>query len=369
MKLQIDKRLQTYIGEGFVKFTPESFDDLYTLYCVISPGSLLTGTTSRRIQKDKEEGDRADSGERVIITVSLKVEKLDFHGFDDSLRVSGPITEGPDHIISIGSYHTIDVKLNTNYTLFRSKWSSGDLDKLIEAHEKGFKSTILLVALQDDRATVAILSRSSTKILIELEPNIPRKSSSLSQNKKAQIEFFSELSNFISEALTKHNSETIVIGGPGFTKDQFHDFLKDKHSSFLTFTSFIPASSGGRSGISEIIKRGIPEQVAKEQLATIEAGFIEEFLLRISQEHGRVSYGWDEVEYAISSGAVERLILSDSYLRQSPEGRSKVDTLIEQTKNMGGEVTIISSFHDAGEHFEKMGGIGALLRFALPPSA
>ena len=69
------------------------------------------------------------------------------------------------------------------------------------------------------------------------------------------------------------------------------------------------------------------------------------------------------------AGMIYVSIISDSYLRQSPEGRLKVDALIEQTKNMGGEVTIISSFHDAGEHFEKMGGIGALLRFALPQSA
>ena len=116
MKLQIDKRLQNKLDEGFVKFTPESFDDLYVLYCVISPGSFLSGVTSRRVQKDKEEGERADSGERVLITITVNVEKLDFHGFDDSLRVSGPITEGPEHIISLGSYHTIDVKLNTNYT-------------------------------------------------------------------------------------------------------------------------------------------------------------------------------------------------------------------------------------------------------------
>ncbi len=366
MQLQIDKRLQNKLDEGFVKFTPVSFDDLYTLYCVISPGSLLSGVTSRRVQKDKEEGDRADSGERVLITVTVNVEKLDFHGFDDSLRVSGPITEGPEHIISIGSYHTIDVKLNTNYTLYRSKWTRSDLDKLIEAHEKAIKSTILLVAIQDDRATVAVLTRSATKILIELEPNIPRKSSSLSQNRKAQLEFFNELTSFISEALNKYNSETIVVGGPGFTKDQFNDYLKDKRSSFLPNTSFIPASSGGRTGISEIIKKGIPEQIAQQQQATLEARYVEEFLLRISKEEGMVSYGWDEVEYAINSGAVERLLISDGYLRQSPEGRQKVDELIEKAKNMGGSVSIISSFHDAGEQFEKMGGVGALLRFSLP---
>ncbi|MHA1912127.1 MAG: mRNA surveillance protein pelota [Candidatus Kariarchaeaceae archaeon] len=366
MKLQIDKRLQNKLDEGFIKFTPESFDDLYTLYCVISPGSLLSGVTSRRIQKDKEEGDRADSGERVLITVTVNVEKLDFHGFDDSLRVSGPITDGPEHIISIGSYHTIDVKLNTNYTLYRSKWSQSDLNKLIEAHEKAIKTTILLVALQDDKATVAILTRSATKILIEFEPNIPRKSSSLSQNRKAQLEFFDELNRFISETLIKYSSETIVIGGPGFTKDQFHDFLKDKHSSFLANAAFISASSGGRSGISEIIKKGIPEQIAQQQQATVEAKYVDEFLLRIAREETMVSYGWDEVEYAIICGAVERLIISDSYLRQSPEGRQKVDELIEKAKKMGGTVSIISSFHDAGEQFERMGGVGALLRFSLP---
>jgi stalled ribosome rescue protein Dom34 len=41
------------------------------------------------------------------------------------------------------------------------------------------------------------------------------------------------------------------------------------------------------------------------------------------------------------------------------------DRLIENTKNKKGQAVIISMEHEAGERLQKIGGIGAILRFPI----
>ena len=59
-------------------------------------------------------------------------------------------------------------------------------------------------------------------------------------------------------------------------------------------------------------------------------------------------------------GAVETLLITDEVFRDGP-GRE----LMSAASQIGSKVMVISSVHDQGSMFQKMGGIGALLRFEL----
>ena len=81
----------------------------------------------------------------------------------------------------------------------------------------------------------------------------------------------------------------------------------------------------------------------------------------IARGTGLVAYGLEEVQRALNYGAVEQLLITDTFLRKY-EG---ADGLIERAKGMRGEVVIVSTEHEAGERLQALGGIGALLRFRI----
>ena len=65
-------------------------------------------------------------------------------------------------------------------------------------------------------------------------------------------------------------------------------------------------------------------------------------------------------------GAVEKLVLADTTLREtSDERRLLVEDLMKRVERKGGNIIIVSTEHEAGAKLIALGGIAALLRFAL----
>jgi protein pelota len=94
---------------------------------------------------------------------------------------------------------------------------------------------------------------------------------------------------------------------------------------------------------------------------------VEEVLKRIGKSEKNVAYGLDEVEKAAELGAVEKLLLADQMLREaSDEERLMIEDLMKNVEGKGGNITVISTEHEAGIKLMALGGIAALLRFALP---
>ena len=62
----------------------------------------------------------------------------------------------------------------------------------------------------------------------------------------------------------------------------------------------------------------------------------------------------------MAAGAAESLLVSDRVVRSG-----SVDALLKQAETARCTVHIVSSSHDAGEQLDRMGGLAALLRFAL----
>ena len=63
------KILEKDLKRGSIKLRVDNLDDLYWLSSIIEPGDLVTMRTTRRV---KQDGIRADSGERVPMTLTLE---------------------------------------------------------------------------------------------------------------------------------------------------------------------------------------------------------------------------------------------------------------------------------------------------------
>ena len=59
-------------------------------------------------------------------------------------------------------------------------------------------------------------------------------------------------------------------------------------------------------------------------------------------------------------GEIEIILVSDQKIKE-PE----VEKLLNSVEAKGGKVEVISTTHDSGEQFHRMGGLGAMLRFKL----
>jgi protein pelota len=65
-------------------------------------------------------------------------------------------------------------------------------------------------------------------------------------------------------------------------------------------------------------------------------------------------------------GAVEKLIVADTMLRDADEGlRLKLEDLMHQVERRNASVTVVSTEHEAGFKLLSLGGIAALLRFPI----
>jgi len=79
-----------------------------------------------------------------------------------------------------------------------------------------------------------------------------------------------------------------------------------------------------------------------------------------------VTYGTSEVMKATEYGAIERLLVADTMLREaSDQERTTIENIMRSVEAKGGQVTVISTEHEAGAKLQSLGGIAALLRFPI----
>ena len=165
----------------------------------------------------------------------------------------------------------------------------------------------------------------------------------------------------VIESVTKFDSiQNIVIAGPGFGKNDFYDYLKDKHSDLAKISIIEPTGSGGRNGISEVLKKGTVEKLTSENRVAQEMGAVNRLLTEIGKNSSKIAYGVKETQNAINLGAVEQLLILDTKVASENMGEA-----MDMVENMKGDVMGISSEHEGGKQLESLGGMAAILRYPI----
>jgi protein pelota len=153
----------------------------------------------------------------------------------------------------------------------------------------------------------------------------------------------------------------------GFVKGDFAKFLENEAKDICKSVVDVKSvNNGGVAGIYEALRSGVLLKTMKQMRIAEEAEIIEEILKRLGKGEQNVAYGMEEVENAAQLGAVEKLVLADTTLREaSDEGRLLVEDLMKTVERKGGSIIIVSTEHEAGANLIALGGIAALLRFTL----
>jgi protein pelota len=331
------KTLKKDLKNGVVKVMTEAPDDLWHLEKILEIGDIVTGKTFRKVSIKK--GSEIVEGDREPVTLSLELEKKEYHKDSHKLRLTGPIKAGPEDRVQIGSYHTIAVGLRDSLSVKKS-WKKHHMERLEKAKTK---PTLLLVCVLDrEEADFAELKESGIEHLASIRSR---------KSKEGELEgYHSEVLGY----LQKKMSDVIVIAGPGFERENLKKHIDEKDPGLSKRIFLEHCHSTGRTGINEVIKRSA-NRILKESRVVRESEIVEILMERIQIE-GLAVYGKKETKEAVNSGAVETLLVSEDKIKD-------FEGLMDLTEKMRGSVRIISSDHESGERFLHLGGIGGLLRF------
>ncbi|XP_002741246.3 protein pelota homolog [Saccoglossus kowalevskii] len=230
--------------------------------------------------------------------------------------------------------------------------------------------------MQEGLAHVCLVLSSMTIVRAKIENNIPRKRKGMcSQHDKGLLKFYDSLMQAILRHINFDVVKCILVGSPGFVKDQFYDYmfnqavkndiklLLENKSKFL----LVHASSGFKHALKEILSDPAVNARLTETKASSEVKALESFYQMLQTEPDRAFYGIKHVEKANEASAIETLLVSDELFRsQDIAKRQRYVALVESVRDGGGEVKIFSSLHVSGEQLNQLSGVCALLRFPLP---
>jgi protein pelota len=349
------------LHQGYIKLIPDTQDDLWHLFNVISKGDEAYAYSSRAIKTDTETS-RPKSAERVSAFIGIKVENVSWDKFLGKLRIHGTILQAPEPI-PLGTHHTLTIATNQPLTIVKRTWPNHLLDRLERATEN--EKPMLIVAIDDEGFAIAETKQYGVEIKIEERQKLPGKHEAEKRD-TATKQYFTRIAKSLKQLWTQQH-QPIVILGVGFMKNNFAKFLEDEaaelHKGVVDVKS---VNNGGTAGIYESLRSGVLLKAASRLRVVEETEVMEEIMKRLGKGEGKIAYGLTEAQNAANTGAVEKLVVADSLLREAEdEQRLQVEALMREVERRNGEITVVSTEHEAGLKLIALGGIVALLRFPI----
>ncbi len=336
-------------NEGEISLIAETLDDLWHLKYILEPGDLVYAFTKRRIEgaTDKIRPEKAD---KRTVRLGIQVEKVEFHRFSNRLRVHGTIVEGMD----AGAYHTLNIEEGTNLSIVK-KWKSDQLERIREAEIAAKRPRVIIATIEEGEACIGMVRHFGVEESSTLCQSLGKGEGS------RRSEFFGELASQLKWAAEK--VDAVILAGPGFTKEDFFEFLKTREPELARKILLEDTSSIGISGFQEVLRRGAVDRIMEESRIGRESKLIEELMKEISIG-GRCAYGMEDVRNAQSLGAIETLLIADELLRTERESNS-IDKFLKDVEHAQGKIVVFSTEFEPGKKLESLGGIAALLRFKV----
>ncbi len=342
------------LGEDFssgdVRLQVESEEDLWHLFNVIEAGDLVTASTTRREEKSADKI-RAEKMEKKRMTLGIRIEKIDFSDEDLRLKLLGTIETGPQ---DIGQHHTLIFENGDNLTLHKDRWRTTQVERIRRAVTDSKKPRIIFVSLDQDEATIAVLRQFGLKEITTIRSG---RSGKQYEEKPSVDGYHGEIYSKLK--LILEPNMPIVLLGPGFEKEDLAEDLKKIDPNAFGKLYVYHTGQSGMVGINELMKAGMGADILRESSVGAEIEAVEQLMTEIAKD-GLGTYGPEEVRNAAMSGAVDKLLILDSKVREND-----LDDIVRAVESQKGSIIIVSSQHDGGKELQALGGLGALLRYKM----
>lgn len=337
---------------GLIRLTPENLEDLWHLERVLSSGDEVEGVSFRTFKASE-----AAAAEKKKINVRIGIEKIEFARHANRLRLTGKIISGsPVEFVQVGSYHTLDVEPDYPVSIFKN-WQAHHLERLKQAVAETKRPRLFIVAMDERKAVMASLRGYGVDYDWELEMGGSKRDEA-KKHAQSGNEFFGEL---ISR-LKLLPEGRIIVAGPGFSRDNFAKFVREREPKLAARFILETCTYAERTGVTELLKRGVVSRVAAEERVAQEMALMEEFRTKIAKNSDKVCYGLKAVKEAVQITAAERVLVLDELLRQ----RKDIEEIASLADKNRIKVIIFSHESDGGRELAGLGGLAAFLRFPLP---
>ena len=341
-----------------LKLYIDNLNDLWYLYNLVEVDDLVFGLTYRRDERSDDKI-RPERTEKKKVRLGIRVNKIEFHDFSDRLRVHGLIERSSKSDISLGAHHTLNFVAGNDISIIKeSGWADHQLDQVHEAVKATKVPIITILAIEDDNATLAVLYQYGIQNVGNIPAHISGKQyESTKSSKDEKHLYFSEVLSQLKNTIGEES--TLIIIGPGFTKNDFETFGKDKMPELFKNVTIFNTGQAGMTGVHEALKGNALKDVIQDLRVVQETELVERLFSEISK-NGLFVYGPAEVEDALNRGAVETLLLTDIIVRTN-----QANKILELAKATGCKPMIISTVHEAGKKLDGLGGVGGILRYKL----
>ncbi len=333
---------------GEIKIRVENADDLWHLHNLVREGDMVRASTYRR-EDVKTDKVRPERGEKVRVTLTIRVEGVEFQAFSDRLRITGVIVEGPQ---DLGRHHTLNVAVDDVLSIIKT-WKPHELHRIEEAVAAAQKPLVSFLSLDDEEALLAHLRQYGVRELATIRA--PAHGKMFPSGDAASI-FFQEIH---AKLRATDIGEALVVVGPGFTRDAFVEYVKARDAPLASKIHMHGTAHAGMQGIQEALRSGVGAKVFGETRVGYETQLVEKLLEAIATDRP-CAYGVAEVAEAVDAGAVETLLVSDAVVRDAG-----IEDLMRAVESARGAVVLVSRHHEAGQKLEGLGGVAALLRFPI----
>jgi len=330
-------------GYGEIRLFPESIDDLWHLRHLIAPGDLVFATTFRSVDASTDKI-RPEKVEKRPVRLGVRIDRIEFSEHGIRLRLFGIIEHGVD----VGAHHTINVETGFEISVIK-QWRPLDLERVERAVKASVYGVIHIMTIEEGEAELFRLRQYGPESVITVTTG-----SGKGAETSSRTAFFEQLLSHLENI-----SGPVIIAGPGFIKDDFVKYAKNRSCAGIDRAVVVETRRIGRGAVQEVVGKGALEKLMGDIQLSREVKMMDDVLLRISQE-GAVAYGIKEVRDAIGYGAVEQVLIADNLLRDA-----QVIQLIEDAETMRATIVVLSSEFEPGERLVALGGIAALLRYRL----
>lgn len=333
----------------------ETPEDLYFTSLLIDPGDLVTAWTLRQTKVERATG--VERGERVRVRLTLRVRKVGFQRFTDSLRILGVVVEAPEWLHVKGAHHTIALRPGEEVELRKAV--------LLKHHYRvlGIATSRVkplgVVSVSEGELAVGLLRPQGVEVISTLPLSRPSKEGSFRDQLRKELEGRLER---VMRSLESRGVKAVVFAAPQLALEVAKAIMAKTRPRAKV--SFVKVSEGGLAGIYELLRSKEARSMLEEVRLTPARDALAELLGLMGKDPARVALGMSEVRRALELKAVKVLMLLDEILLS--DEREEVLDMLGRASHIAEDVVVVPSTLEESALLSRSGGVAAILYFRIP---
>ncbi|EAY21180.1 eRF1 domain 3 family protein [Trichomonas vaginalis G3] len=357
---------------GQVEINIDNLEDFWTLANVIRVGDRLRSQIRRKVTKLTSTGN-ADKTQKLAIA-TIEVTEVDYQPGVDEMNIRGRLVHDLFDAKE-GSFQRVLLDASRPFTLIKDCWDQFTLDELKEASDPTLTASIAAVIMKSGVASICVVGRSTSVVFSTVTKAIPkiRTHGASDKHSTAKQTFFGLTADALVKVPNIYDMPSIIVASPGFLQHEFVTYLRNnqvnyKFQNIFATNRIIEAtiSNGDAGELDEVLLKPEVQSRVSVLKAVTAAKAYDEFMSTMGNNQNMVCLGDADVIRLAKEGAVKTFLVTDIYIRTLDLApRLEFLNLKTDLENSGTEVVVFSSKHSSGLQLQELGGIAAILKYAV----